>query len=189
MALTNGNTRKMGIKDRLHAIPPSALPRSLPCDRRPSGSQATRCRCQARARPCRIARWSCERSGNMATTAVAATQSARQRNIEILSRRGFYDPKTAVETAIGDKNRVTRACVQSLGFSESGSRIELTWRPPNKATSKEYFDIFDGSGAHDVEFNTRTMEKMLELKRGADSAFPVVKKHQSKGEYLLSLYA
>ena len=89
----------------------------------------------------------CQRLGAlMAARPPAAAQSSSTLEVEIADAGGHYRSKTALKTSDkGDRNKVTVACVEALGFSANladGSRkrsIPLDWRCPGQRSWADTF--------------------------------------------------
>ena len=99
--------------------------------------------------------------------------------IEVASADGRFQPKKVLLTlGSSDRNKVTVACVQSLGYSaraENGARrrsISLTWHCSAGTRSWEgTFDLIQSAGDYEVLLNDATSEMLLRLRSGADDAF------------------
>ena len=123
----------------------------------------------------------------MAARPPAAAQSSGTLEVEIADAGGHYRSKTALKTSDkGDRNKVTVACVEALGFSANladGSRkrsIPLDWRCPGQRSWADTFSVIETADAYDVLLNDATVEKILNLRRGPE-AFPAVAKKGDKG--------
>jgi hypothetical protein len=118
----------------------------------------------------------------MASAAQRPADASNDKVIEITNSNGFFIRKLALKTGDDDnRNKVTAACVESLGFGVRTGSISLTWRCLRERSYVDDFVIFTSSARHDVHLNDATVEKIQVLERKVDPVFPVVRQKQSKG--------
>ena len=110
----------------------------------------------------------------MATKGQTTALPFSEQRIEIQDTEGYFVSKLALKTDnASDKNKVTVACVESLGFSansDSGRRstIVLNWHYFGSMKSyRDFFDIVEPVDNYDVILNDETVERILLSRSGA----------------------
>ena len=126
-------------------------------------------------------------NASMATTQGTEARIAPSK-IKVQNSNGSLIRKAAELSDEEGKNKVTLACVQSLGHSTTttagnrDSEIELTWGPADGiSTDEDLFEIVaTATLAHDFKLNDAASTRLLEARRGP-SSFPCFPKKVENG--------